>query len=237
MNQPTSKWVNTEPDAGAPHALLERLSVRVPIEAIEELWMFPARRLAAAESTVFLVAALGADAEQRRVITARYTVTRDRKGSATVQEQLDEHGIAPPAAITRIVNGVLQRLDQEGEQPPRTEAIERDPERWWALVEELGGKRPPPASPASPDSDRAPPAAESADPAAAPQSPAPADSDRAPAAAAPQSPAPADSDRAPAAAAPGNAADDADGATRGGSATAQVPAPARTDSADVPESD
>jgi hypothetical protein len=33
-------------------------------------------------------------------------------------------------------------MGEEGEQQPRTEPIERDPERWWTLVEELGGRRP-----------------------------------------------------------------------------------------------
>lgn len=147
MNQPLSKWANTEPDAGLPHALLERLAARVPIAVIEELWLFPTRRIATGESTVFVVAAFDEDTEKRRVITARYAVSRDRKGVATVQEQIDEHGIAPAPAVTRIVNGVLNRMDQEGEQPPRAERIERDPDRWWALIEELGGKRPvePPA--------------------------------------------------------------------------------------------
>jgi len=152
MNLPVSKWVNTEPDAGAVPALLERLAQRVPVDAVEELWIFPTRRLATAESTVLLVAALADEPEQRRVITARYAVSRDRKGVATVQEQLEEHGIAPAAAVTRIVNGVLHRLDEEGEQPPRTQRIERDPERWWTLLEELGGRRPEAApTPSPPD--------------------------------------------------------------------------------------
>jgi len=154
MNLPTSKWVNTDPDAGLPHALLERLAQQVPPGNIEDIWLFPARRTAAGESTVFLVAALETEADNRRVITARYTVTRDRKGTANVREQIDEHGTAPAAAITRIVNGVLHRMDQEGEQPPRTERIERDPERWWALIEQLGGTRP--AVPAEPAPEAAP---------------------------------------------------------------------------------
>jgi hypothetical protein len=160
MNQFASKWANTEPDAGSPHALLERLGRNLPSTAIEDIWLFPTRPVAAGESTVFVVAAITDDPERRRVITARYTVTRDRKGVATVQEQLDEHGTAPAAAVARIVQGVLQRMGEEGEQPPRAERIGRDAERWWALFEELGGHRPQPdpetteASPGPPVPDR-----------------------------------------------------------------------------------
>lgn len=141
MNTP-AKWANTEPDAGAPHALLERLAQRVPPTAIDEIWIFPTRRIAIGESTVFVVAASQEDPERRRVITARYAVSRSNKGVATVQEKIDEHGTAPVSAVTRIIQGVLRRMGEEGEQQPRTVPIERDLERWWTLVEELGGRRP-----------------------------------------------------------------------------------------------
>lgn len=146
MSRPPSQWVNAEPDPGLPHALLARLAERIPVGTIEEIWLFPTRRIAAGESTVFLVAAFTPQPEQRRVITARYTVTRDRRGTATVSEHLEEHGTAPATAVTRIVSGVLQRMDEEGEQPPRTELIERAAERWWQLVEGLGGPRAVPAA-------------------------------------------------------------------------------------------
>jgi len=142
MNQPVSKWVNTEPDAGLPHALLEGLARSVPSTTIEDIWLFPTRRIATGESTVFVVAAVADEPDRRRVITARYLVTRDRKGTASVQEKIAEHGTAPTAAVARIVHGVLQRMGEEGEQPPRAVPVERDPERWWALIEELGGRRP-----------------------------------------------------------------------------------------------
>jgi len=142
MNQPVSKWANTEPDAGLPHALLERLSQRIPVGTIEELWVFPTRRIAVGESTIFVVAAFEPDPEKRRVITARYTVTRDRRGVASVREHIDEHGTAPATAVPRIVHGVLRRMDEEGEAPPRAERIERSAERWGQLIEELGGRRP-----------------------------------------------------------------------------------------------
>lgn len=146
----TSQWVNTEPDAGALPALLLRLSARIPATSIDELWIFPTRRIAIGESTVVVVAGLDpAEPARRRVITARFAVTRDRRGTATVQEKLDEHGTAPEGAVARIVHGVLRRLGEEGEQPPRTDTLAGDEERWWALIEELGGTRPLDPTPAA----------------------------------------------------------------------------------------
>jgi hypothetical protein len=146
----TSQWVNTEPDAGALYALLLRLSASIPATSIDELWIFPTRRIAIGESTVIVVAGFEAsESARRRVITARYAVTRDRRGTATVQEKLDEHGTAPEGAVARIVHGVLRRLGEEGEQPPRTETLGGDEERWWALIEELGGYRPAAPDPAA----------------------------------------------------------------------------------------
>lgn len=140
MNTP-AKWANTEPDAGATHALLERLAERIAPTAIDEVWIFPTRRIAIGESTVFVVAARTEEEERSRVITARYAVTRNNRGVATVQEKIDEHGTAPAGAVARIVQGVLRRMGEEGEQPPRAERIEGDVERWWALFEEVGGRR------------------------------------------------------------------------------------------------
>ena len=102
----TSQWVNTVPDAGALHALLARLAEHFPPAGIDDLWIFPTRRIAIGESTVMVVSGFDHDdAERRRVITARFAVSRDRKGVATVQEKFDEHGSAPEAAVTRVVQG------------------------------------------------------------------------------------------------------------------------------------
>ena len=139
MNTP-AKWVNTEPDAGATHALLERLAQSIPPSGIDEVWIFPTRRIAIGESTVFVIAARAEAEDRSRVITARYAVTRSNKGVATVQEKIDEHGTAPAGAVARIVQGVLRRMGEEGEQPPRAEKIEGESARFWGLVVELGGE-------------------------------------------------------------------------------------------------
>lgn len=140
MNATPGQWVNTDADEGALHALLVRASGSIPPESIDTLWIFPTRRAGAVESTVLLAATFGDDPERRRVFTLHFTVTRDRKGRATVNHRLDEHAIAPHDAMKRVVDGVLRRLGDETARPPRVESIEGDIARWDALVVELGGQ-------------------------------------------------------------------------------------------------
>jgi hypothetical protein len=135
----TTKWVNTEPDDGALPALLQRMEAQLPADALDALWIFPTRRTSSVESTVVVAACREADAERRRVYTAHFTVLRDKKGKPTVQERLQEHATAPADALARVVSGVVRRLGDEAAQPPRHERIEGDPDRFDALIRELGG--------------------------------------------------------------------------------------------------
>ena len=134
-----SKWVNTEPDEGALPALLQRMEAQLPADALDALWIFPTRRTSSVESTVVVVACREPDAERRRVYTAHFTVQRDKKGKPTVQERLQEHATAPAEALSRVVSGVVRRLGDEAAQPPRHERIEGDPDRFDALIRDLGG--------------------------------------------------------------------------------------------------
>jgi hypothetical protein len=143
-----SQWVNTEPDEGAPHALLDRVTRHLPVDIIDGIWMFPARRAGGVESTVLVITALCEDAERRRVWTAHFSVTRDKKGRPSIQERLEEHALAPAHAVGRAVDGVLRRLGDELSRPPRAEAIGGLADRWQALLIELGAP-PPRAAPAA----------------------------------------------------------------------------------------
>lgn len=135
----TTQWANIGDDPGALHALVERLPEHVPVAAIDYLWIFPARRIAIGESIVVVIGAFDEDPERRRVSTAHFTVSRNRKGAATVNVRFDEHGSAPVAAVPRIVQGVLRRLGEDTEASPREEQICGESDRWDALVVELGG--------------------------------------------------------------------------------------------------
>jgi hypothetical protein len=142
-----TQWLNIGDDAGALHALLERVSAHVDVSLIQDIWIFPPRRIAIGESIVVVVGAAGEDEERRRVITAHFTVARNKKGAATVTARFDEHGTAPHAAVPRIVQGVLRRLGEDAEALPREEVIAGSRDRWDALIVDLGG-RPPSAEPA-----------------------------------------------------------------------------------------
>jgi hypothetical protein len=134
--------VNTEPDEGAPHALLDRITEYLPVDIIDGIWIFPTRRAGGVESTVLVVTALCDDPDRRRVWTAHFAVTRDKKGRPTIVERLEEHALAPANAVGRAVDGVLRRLGDELSRPPRAEAIGGLPDRWQALRTDLGA--PPP---------------------------------------------------------------------------------------------
>lgn len=138
----STQWTNIEHDPGALHALVASITEHVPAALIDYVWIFPARRIALGESTVIVVGAFDDDAERRRVITAHFTVSRNRRGIARVTARFDEHGAAPSAAVPRIVAGVLRRLGEDTEASPREVQIEGSPEQWDALIVELGGELP-----------------------------------------------------------------------------------------------
>jgi hypothetical protein len=144
----TAQWLNIGDDPGALHALIERIPEHVPVPAIDYLWLFPARRIAIGESIVVVIGAFDDDPERRRVSTAHFTVSRNRKGAATVNARFDEHGSAPVTAVPRIVQGVLRRLGEDVEASPREEQIDGEQDRWDALIVALGG---PPRTEPPPD--------------------------------------------------------------------------------------
>ena len=143
----TGQWANIGEDAGAIHALLQRVGEHVSVPLIQDLWIFPPRRIAAGESIVIVVGAAGENEDRRRIITGHFTVIRNKKGAATVTARFDEHGTAPTSAVPRIVQGVLRRLGEDVDALPREEIIAASRERWDALISDLGGR---PASTSEP---------------------------------------------------------------------------------------
>lgn len=119
------------PDGTTPPAsLLEALARAIPIADIDELWLFPPRRIGAADSTVVVVAAFADDHARRRVLTARFSVSRDPKGHLVLQQDLAEHGAAPADRIPRLVDGVLRRLDEPADAAPTHLRVGGSDERW-----------------------------------------------------------------------------------------------------------
>jgi hypothetical protein len=131
------QWVNAGPDDGAPAALLDRVAAAVAPATIDEIWLFPPRRVADGESVVFVLGAFEPQPDRRRVLTFRFTITRNRRGLARVTEQAGEHGSAPADALPRVIEGVLRRLGDDAEVPPQGEAIRGDVARWAALLADV----------------------------------------------------------------------------------------------------
>ncbi|MEX0906728.1 MAG: hypothetical protein WD054_00250 [Gemmatimonadota bacterium] len=135
----STQWANIGDDAGALHALVARVLEQVPLDLIDYLWIFPSRKIAIGESIVVVIGAFDDDELRRRVLTAHFTVARNRKGAAQVNVRFDEHGSAPAAAVPRIVSGVLRRMGEDADAEPREESIGGDRERWNAVILALGG--------------------------------------------------------------------------------------------------
>ncbi|MEJ2215801.1 MAG: hypothetical protein P8099_04210 [Gemmatimonadota bacterium] len=126
-------------DAAPIFALLNELAERLGIAGIDQLWLFPPRRVADAETAVVVVSAFtAAEDVRRRVFTAHYAALTDRKGRLEIEEHVEERGLAPAERIGRLVEGVLQRVEDElAAAPPRVARIQGDPARWQELVESL----------------------------------------------------------------------------------------------------
>ena len=130
-------WLTGKADAASLPALLEGLPPRIDVTAIDEMYVFPTRRVQGVESTVF-VFSLHDDEDMRRVITAHLRATRNKRGEPAIETKLDDHATAPADRIPRVIEGVLKRLSEDfAATPPSHCIINRDPERWKQLIDQL----------------------------------------------------------------------------------------------------
>ena len=135
MSAPT--WLTGKADGASLPVLLEGLAPRIDVSTIDELYVFPTRRVQGVESTVF-VFSVHEPEERRRVITAHLRATRNKRGEPTIETKLDEHATTPPERVPRVIEGVLKRLSEDfAATPPSHCRIDRSPERWHALIEQL----------------------------------------------------------------------------------------------------
>src|SRR5687767_14307908 len=134
---PAPSWLIGRADSGGLPALLQRLAATVPISTIDELWLFPTRRLTGVESTVLVLSLYTDQHDRRRVATAHFKATRDKRGEATIETVLEDHAVAPADRLTRVIDGVLRRLGDDLAATPRSARVSGDAERWSALVESI----------------------------------------------------------------------------------------------------
>jgi hypothetical protein len=126
-------------------AFLDSLPRHLSIEVVDELFIFPPRRVGSTQSVVVVISAFDGTDGRRRVLTARYVARHDRRGKAQIEESIVEHGVAPPDRIGRLIDGVLRRLDEElASAPPYAARVGGDPERWNSLRDKLAAEAAPP---------------------------------------------------------------------------------------------
>jgi hypothetical protein len=139
-----------EPDARTPllGAALASVADRIPPERVEQVWLFPPRRVGAKESglAVLVVTAEEEDDDERRTIwTVRYDAETGKGGKTESTHALEEQGTVPPDRVGRIVDGVARRLEAESDAPDVRELV-GDAAEWRALLVELGASLPVDAS-------------------------------------------------------------------------------------------
>ncbi|HSU15803.1 hypothetical protein [Longimicrobium sp.] len=128
-------------DTQNPHlgAALARVAPLFPAERVAQVWIFPPRRVGAKESGLAVLVVTAEDpADARRTIwTLRYEAEAGKGGKMARTDTLDEQGTVPPDRVNRIVDGVVRRLEGEGDAPDVRE-LDGDAEAWHALLVELG---------------------------------------------------------------------------------------------------
>jgi hypothetical protein len=132
---PVPGWLTGRADSGGIPALLERLSRELAVSRIDELWLFPTRRLTGFESTVLVLSLYTDETDRRRVVTAHFKAIRNKRGEATVETRLEEQAVAPADRLIRVIDGVLRRLGDDLAATPQAARISGEPERYEALIE------------------------------------------------------------------------------------------------------
>jgi hypothetical protein len=130
-------WLTGKADAASLPALLEGLAPQVDVKSMDDLYIFPTRRVQGVESTVFVFSVHDAD-ERRRVLTAHLRATRNKRGEPAIETKLDEHATAPAERIPRVIEGVLKRLSEDfASTPPSHCRIDGSEQRWLELIDFL----------------------------------------------------------------------------------------------------
>lgn len=139
MNAPS--WLTGKADAASLPALMEKLATQIDVTTVDELFLFPTRRFAGVESTVFVLSIHG-HADQRQVVTAHTRAIRNKRGEPTIETKLDEQAILAADRIPRVIEGVLKRLSDDFATPPSTARIDRSAERWNQVIDTLMSIKP-----------------------------------------------------------------------------------------------
>ena len=130
-------WLTGKADAASLAALVEQLGRKIDVGTVDELWLFPTRRVSGVESTVFVLSLHDHD-DWRRVLTAHVRATRNKRGDPALETRLTEHATTPAERLPRVIAGVLRRLgDDYAAIPPSYARIDCSARQWQALIEVL----------------------------------------------------------------------------------------------------
>jgi hypothetical protein len=136
----------------SPHlgAALAAVSAQLPIERIDQVWLFPPRTVGEKESglAVLTVFEEGGDSEgssadpprrgdRRQVWTLQYEAERVKGGKTNRTDTLLEQATVPAAVLGRIVDGVVRRLGGDADAPDVRE-VDGSAARWAELLEDAG---------------------------------------------------------------------------------------------------
>jgi hypothetical protein len=132
---PVPGWLTGRADTGGLPALLGRLAHELSVTTIDEVWMFPTRRLSGFESTVIVLSLYADEHDRRHVVTAHFKAMRNKRGEATIEMALEDHAVAPADRLIRVIDGVLRRLGDDLAATPQAARISGEEERYQALIE------------------------------------------------------------------------------------------------------
>jgi len=118
----------SEPSPGLD--LLRRIEAQLPVDRIDEVWLFPACAVGKLVSAVALVSVFHDDGHRRKVLTARWSARPGTIPARPPEYAVIENGIAPADRVAGLVLGVIGRLADEFAQPPLAASIRGDRGRW-----------------------------------------------------------------------------------------------------------
>lgn len=126
-------------DDGLPDAplfdLLRTLAEEITTPRIDQVWIFPPRRIEVGETSVVVVASFTeTEEDRRRVFAAHYTALDDADEHRLA---VAEYGTAPADRVGRLVEEVVERIKEGPAGAPRSVRIEGQERRWTETLHEL----------------------------------------------------------------------------------------------------
>lgn len=125
-------------DPGVPEALprtLIRLRDAIGVKTIDRLWIFPPIRSGRREQGLIAVSTFKGDEERRGMFTVSYRAEHTGKG-VTVEPMLTDQGEAPPDRFPPVMQGVVRRADEDGEEAREVD-ISASAQKFEELMEEF----------------------------------------------------------------------------------------------------